>query len=195
MLMVIVSTRHVSSHALAAHHTKQSLSLPHRCCVHYILLVALLLFVHRYAYSFMLCLYHRVIQLLYFIRRSYFERSPGIPCLDSVFFTIPCMFWHHPHRKELCCILYNNTLVLSSLTVSLMCLLLQHYLYPFSCTYHSVKTQRAHKLVLKIGQKSSLLCVVFITSLGYSSLSITRHKNTPLFAVYVCYPFISHFCV
>ena len=117
MLMVIVSTRHVSSHALAAHHTKQSLSLPHRCCVLYSPLVVLLLFVHRYAYSFMLCLYHRVIQLLYFLRRSYSERSPGIPCLDSVFFTIPCMFWHHPHRKELCCILYNNTLVLSSLTV------------------------------------------------------------------------------
>ena len=31
--------------------------------------------------------------------------------------------------------------------------------------------------------------VLFITTLGCSSLSITRHKNTPLFAVYMCYPF------
>jgi len=62
-----------------------------------------------------------------------------------------------------------------------MCWLLQHYLYPFSCTCHSVKTQRAHKLVLKIGKKSSLLCVVFITSLGCSSLGITRHKKYTAF--------------
>jgi|GEM_PF-2066262 len=186
MLMVIVYTRHVSSHALAAHRTKHSLSLTHRCCVHYVSLVALLLFIHHYIYSFMLCSYHRFAQLLYFLRRSYFERSPGILCFYSVFFTIPCIFWHHLGRRELCCILHNNILVLSSLTVSLMCWLLQHYLYPFSYTYHSVKTQRAHKLVLKIGKKSSLLCVVFITSVGCSSLSITRHKKYTAFrGVYV----------
>ena len=33
-LMVIAFTWHMSSHALAAHHTKQSLSLEHRCCDH-----------------------------------------------------------------------------------------------------------------------------------------------------------------
>ena len=163
--MVIVSTRHVSSHALAAHHTKQSLSLPHRCCVLYSPLVVLLLFVHRYAYSFMLCLYHRVAQLLYFLRRSYFERSPGILCFSFVFFTIPCIFWHHPRCRELCCILHNNISILSSLTTSLMCWLLQHYVYPFSCTYHSVKTQRAHKPVLKIGKKivSTVRCFYHIS--------------------------------
>mgnify|MGYP002888792003 CR=1 FL=1 len=179
--MVIVFTLHVNSHALTAHHAKHSLSLPHRCCVHYITLVALLLFVHHYANSFMLCSYHRFTQLLYFLRRSYFERSPSILCFSSVFFTIPCIFWHHPRRRELCCILHNNISILSSLTTSLMCWLLQHYLYPFSCTYHSVKTQRTHKLVLKIGQKSSLLYVVFITSLGYFNLNITRHKKYTAF--------------
>ena len=137
--MVIVFTLHVNSHALTAHHAKHSLSLPHRCCVHYITLVALLLFVHHYANSFMLCSYHRFTQLLYFLRRSYFERSPSILCFSSVFFTIPCIFWHHPRRRELCCILHNNISILSSLTTSLMCWLLQHYLHPFSHTYPLVK--------------------------------------------------------
>lgn len=139
MLMVIAFTWHMSSLALTTHRTKLSLSLAHRCCVHYTPLVVLLLFVHRYAYSFMLCWDHRFAQLLYFLRRSYFERSPCILCFYSVFFTIPCIFWHHPHRKELCCILHNNISTLSSLTVSLMCWLLQHYLHPFSHTYPLVK--------------------------------------------------------
>lgn len=129
----------------------------------------------------MLCWNHRFAQLLYFLRRSYFERSPGILCFYSVFFTMPCIFWHHPRCREPCCILYNNISTLSSLTTSLLCWLLQHYLYPFSCTYHSVKTQHAHKPVLKIGKKSSLLCVVFITSVGCSSLSSTRHKKYTAF--------------
>ena len=154
----------MSSHALAAHHTKQSLSLAHRCCVHYILLVALLLFVHHHTSSFMLCLYHRFIHLLYFLRRSYFERSACILCFYSVFFTIPCIFWHHPHRKELCCILHNNIPILSSLTTSLVCWLLQHYVCPFSCAYHSAKTQSAHKLVLKIG-KNRLYSTLFLSHL------------------------------
>ena len=99
----------------------------------------------------------------------------------SVFFTIPCIFWHHPRCRELCCILHNNISILSRLTTSLMWWLLQHYLHPFSCTYHSVKTQLTHKLVLKIDQKSSLLYVVFITSLGCSSLHNTRHKKYTAF--------------
>ncbi len=164
MLMAIVSTQHVSSLALTAHHTKQSLSLAHRCCVHYVSLVALLLFIHHYTYSFMLCSYHRFAQSLYFLRRSYFERSPGILCFYSVFFTMPCIFWHHPRCRELCCILYNNISTLSSLTTSLVCWLLQHYLCPFSYTYHSVKTQRAHKPVLKIG-KNRLYSTLFLSHL------------------------------
>lgn len=92
MLMAIAFTWHISSHALAAHHIKQSLILAHRCCVHYIFLAALLLFVHHYVYSFMLCWDHRFAQLLYFLRRSYFERSLDILCFYSVFFTIPCIF-------------------------------------------------------------------------------------------------------
>jgi len=103
----------MSSHALAAHHTKHLLILAHRCCVHYIFLAALLLFVHHYVYSFMLYWGHRFAQLLYFLRRSYSERSLGILCFDSVFFTIPCLFWHHPRRRELCCILHNNISILS----------------------------------------------------------------------------------
>ena len=121
MLMVVVFTQHVRSLALAAHHTKQSLILAHRCCVHYIFLAALLLFVHHYVYSFMLCLYHRFIQSLCFLRRSYSERSPGILCFYSVFFTMPCIFWHYPRHRKLCCILYNNSSILSSLTANLMC--------------------------------------------------------------------------
>ena len=131
MLMVIVFTWHVRSFALAAHHVKHSLSLPHRCCVHYTPLVVLLLFVHRYAYSFMLCSYHRFAQLLYSLLRSYFERSQDILCFYSVFFTMPCIFWHCPRRRGFCCILYNNISILSSLTTRLACWLLQHYLYPF----------------------------------------------------------------
>lgn len=154
----------MSSHALAAHHIKQSLILTHRCCVHYIFLAALLLFVHHYVYSFMLYLGHRFAQLLYFLRRSYFERSPCILCFYSVFFTMPCIFWHHLRRRELCCILYNNISTLSSLTTSLMCWLLQHYLCPFSYKYHSAKTQRAHKLVLKIG-KNRLYSTLFLSHL------------------------------
>lgn len=139
MLMVTVFTQHVRSLALATHHTKQSLSLAHRCCVHYILLVALMLFIHHHTSSFMLCWYHRFAQLLYSLLRSYFERSLGILCFYSVFFTIPCIFWHHPRRRELCCILHNNISILSSLTTILMCWLLQHYLYSFSHTYPLVK--------------------------------------------------------
>ena len=139
MLMAIAFTWHISSHALAAHHIKQSLILAHRCCVHYIFLAALLLFVHHYVYSFMLCWDHRFAQLVYFLRRSYFERSLGILCFYSVFFTIPCIFWHHLRRRGICCILHNNISILSSLTTSLMCWLLQHYLHPFSHTYPLVK--------------------------------------------------------
>ena len=120
-LMVIAFTWHVSSHALAVHRTKQSLSLEHRCCDHYTTSVALLLFIHHYADSFMLYWDHRFAQLMYFLRRSYFERSPGILCSYSVFFTMPCIFWHYPRHRKLCCILYNNSLILSSLTANLMC--------------------------------------------------------------------------
>ena len=127
-------------------------------------LVVLLLFIHHHASSLMLCWDHRFAQLLYFLRRSYYERSPGILCFYSVFFTIPCIFWYHPHCRELCCILHNNISILSSLTTSLMCWLLQHYLYPFSRTYHSAKTQRAHKLVLKIG-KNRLYSTLFLSHL------------------------------
>ena len=141
-LMVIAFTWHVSSHALAVHHTKHSLSLPHRCCVHYITLVALMLFVHHYANSFMLCLYHRFIHLLYSLLRSYFERSLGILCFYSVFFTMPCIFWHYPRHRKPCCILYNNSLILSSLTANLMCYLLQHHLRPLS----SPITQQKHRV-------------------------------------------------
>ena len=52
--------------------------------------------------------------------------------------------------------------------------------------YYSAKIQSVRKLALKIGQKSLLLYVVFITSLGCSSLSITRHKKYTAFrGVYV----------
>lgn len=162
--MVIVSTRHVSSHALAAHRTKHSLSLTHRCCVHYVSLVALLLFIHHYVCPFMLCWDHRFTRLLCFLRRSYFECSACILCLYSVFFTIPCLFWRHSRCRELCCILHNNISILSSLTTSLVCWLLQHYVCPFSCAYHSAKTQRTHKPVLKIG-KNRLYSTLFLSHL------------------------------
>ncbi len=159
--MVTVFILGVSIRVRAPCRTKQSLSLAHRCCAHYILLAALMLFVHHYAYSFLLCSYHRFAQLLYFLRRSYSERSPGILCFCSVFFTMPCIFRHHPRCRELCCILYNNISILSSLTTRLMYWLLQHYVCPFSCAYHSAKTQRAHKLVLKIG-KNRLYSTLFL---------------------------------
>lgn len=61
--------------------------------------------------------------------------------------------------------------------------------------YYSAKTQSVRKLALKIGQKSSLLYVVFITSLGCSSLSITRHKKYTAFCgVYVLSLLSPHFC-
>ncbi len=162
--MVIVFTWHVRSFALAAHHVKHSLSLPHRCCVHYTPLVALLLFIHHYTYSFMLCSYHRFAQLLYFLRRSYFERSPSILCFFSVFFTIPCIFWHHPRRRELCCILHNNISILSSLTTSLMCWLLQHYLYPFLHVPFSKKHSAPISLCSKLAKiVSTLRCFYHIS--------------------------------
>ena len=99
---------------------------------------------------------------------SYYAHSSNVrlvfPVYILYFFTMPCIFWHDFRHRELCCILYNNILVLSSLTVSLMCWLLQHYLYPFSYTYHSVKTQRAHKLVFKIG-KNRLYYALFLSHL------------------------------
>ena len=52
--------------------------------------------------------------------------------------------------------------------------------------YRSAKTQSVRKLALKIGQKSLLLYVVFITSLGGSNPRITRHKKYTAFCgVYV----------
>lgn len=140
MLMVIAFTWHMSSLALTTHRTKHLLILPHRCCVHYSPLVILLSFVHHHASSFMLCWNHRFAQLLYFLRRSYSERSPGILCFYSVFFTISCIFWHYPRHRKLCCILYNNSTILSSLTANLMCYLLQHHLRPLS----SPITQQKH---------------------------------------------------
>lgn len=163
--MVIVSTRHVSSRALAAHHTKQSLSLAHRCCAHYSPLVILLLFVHHHTSSFMLCSYHRFAQLLYFLRRSYFERSPGILCFYSVFFTIPCIFWYHPHCRELCCIIHNNISILSSLTTSLMCWLLQHYLHPFSYTHPLAKKHSAPISLCSKLAKNRLYSTLFLSHL------------------------------
>ena len=191
VLMVIVSTRHMSSHALAAHHTKQSLSLAHRCCVHYVSLVALMLFIHHYTYSFMLCSYHRFAQLLYFLRRSYFERSPGILCFYSVFFTIPCIFWHHSRRRELCCILHNNISILSSLTTSLMCWLLQHYLHPFLHVPFSKKHSAPISLCSKL-TKNRLYSTLFLSHL-YPAWVSHGTKNTPLFAVYMCYPYLLTF--
>ena len=108
MLMITVFILGASIRVCAPCRTRQSLRLLHRCYAHYTPSAIVVLFVHHHTSSFMLCLYHRFIQSLYFLRRSYFERSPGILCFYSVFFTIPCIFWHHPHHNELCCILYNN---------------------------------------------------------------------------------------
>lgn len=94
---------------------------------------------------------------------------------------MPCIFWHDFRHRELCCILYNNSLILSILTVSRMCYLLQHHLHPLSFPITQQKTQSVRKLALKIGQRSSLLYVVFITSLACSSLSIARHKKYTAF--------------
>ena len=121
MLMVIVFTQHVRSLALTAHHTKQSLSLAHRCCNRYNVPYFMMLFSHHRATLFLLCVGHHFTQSLCFVRRSYFERSQDILCLYSVFFTMPCIFWHYFHHREFCCILYNNSSILSSLTANLMC--------------------------------------------------------------------------
>ena len=194
MLMVIVFTWHVRSLALAAHLTKQSLSLEHRCCDHYITLVALLLFIHHYANSFMLCWDHRFAQLLYFLRRSYFERSPGILCLYSVFFTIPCIFWHHPRCRELCCILHNNISILSSLTTSLMCWLLQHYLHPFLHVPFSKKHSAPISLCSKLAKiVSTLRCFYHISRMlqpGHHAAQKIHRFSRCMYAI----P-ITHFCV
>ena len=132
MLMVIVFILGVSIRVRAPCRTKRSLSISHRCCAHYIPLAIMVLFVHHDTYAFVLCTYHRFASSLFFLLRSFFERSPGILCLYSVFFTMPCIFWHYFRRREFCCILYNNSLILSILTVSRMCYLLQHHLHPLS---------------------------------------------------------------
>ena len=121
MLMVTVFILGASIRVCAPCRTRQSLCLLHRCYAHYTPSAIVVLFVHHDTSSFMLCLYHRFIQSLYFLLRSYFERSPGILCFYSVFFTIPCIFWHHLRRRELCRILYNDISILSSLTANLMC--------------------------------------------------------------------------
>lgn len=121
MLMVIVFTQHVRSLALAAHHTKQSLSLAHRCFNRYNVPYFMMLFSHHRATLFLLCVDHHFTQSLCFVRRSYFERSQDILCLYSVFFTMPCIFWLYFHHREFCCIFYNNSSILSSLTASHMC--------------------------------------------------------------------------
>ena len=122
--------------------TRQSLRLLHRCYAHYTPPTIVVLFVHHDTYAFVLCTYHRFASSLFFLLRSFFERSPGILCFDSVFFTIPCIFWHYPRHRKLCCILYNNSLILSSLTANLMCYLLQHHLRPLS----SPITQQKHRV-------------------------------------------------
>lgn len=196
MLMAIVSTQHVSSLALTAHHTKQSLSLAHRCCVHYVSLVALLLFIHHYTYSFMLCSYHRFAQSLYFLRRSYFERSPGILCFSSVFFTIPCIFWHCPRRRGICCILHNNISILSSLTTSLMCWLLQHYLHPF---FSHVPFSKKHSAPISLCSKlakivSTLRCFYHISRMfqpGHHTAQKIHRFSRCMCAI----PTAAHFCV
>lgn len=121
MLMITVFILGASIRVCAPCRTRQSLRLLHRCYAHYTPSAIVVLFVHHHTSSFMLCLYHRFIQSLCFLRRSYSERSPGILCFYSVFFTMPCIFWHYPRHRKLCCILYNNSSILSSLTANLMC--------------------------------------------------------------------------
>ena len=59
MLMVNAFILSVSIRVRVSCRTRRSLSLPHRCGTHYSLLVIVMLFVHRYAYAFVLCTYHR----------------------------------------------------------------------------------------------------------------------------------------
>ena len=67
-----------------------------------------------------------------------------------------------------------------------LCVSYYNIIYVLFLPYYSAKIQSVRKLALKIGQKSLLLYVVFITSLGCSSLSITRHKKYTAFrGVYV----------
>jgi len=142
MLMVTVFILGASIRVCAPCRTRQSLRLLHRCYAHYTPPTIVVLFVHHDTYAFVLCTYHRFASSLFFLLRSFFERSPGILCFDSVFFTIPCIFWHYPRHRKLCCILYNNSLILSSLTANLMCYLLQHHLRPLS----SPITQQKHRV-------------------------------------------------
>lgn len=190
MLMVIVFILGVSIRVRAPCRTKRSLSISHRCCAHYIPLAIMVLFVHHDTYAFVLCTYHRFASSLFFLLRSFFERSPGILCLYSVFFTMPCIFWHYFRRREFCCILYNNSLILSILTVSRMCYLLQHHLHPLSFPITQQKntecpqarTQNRPKIV------SPLRCFYHISRMLQPEHHAAQ-KNTPLFAVYVCYPY------
>lgn len=121
MLMVTVFILGVSIRVRAPCRTKRSLSISHRCCNRYNVPYFMMLFSHHRATLFLLCVDHHFTQSLCFVRRSYFERSQDILCLYSVFFTMPCIFWHYFHHREFCCILYNNSLILSSLTANLMC--------------------------------------------------------------------------
>jgi len=121
MLMITVFILGASIRVCAPCRTRQSLLLLHRCYAHYTPPAIVVLFVHHDTYTFVLCTCHRFASSLFFLPRSFFERSPGIPCSYSVFFTMPCIFWHYPRHRKLCCILYNNSSILSSLTVSLMC--------------------------------------------------------------------------
>lgn len=59
MLMVTVFILGVGIRVRAPCRTRQSLILPHRCGTHYSLLAIMMLFVHRYAYALVLCIYHR----------------------------------------------------------------------------------------------------------------------------------------
>ena len=59
MLMVTVFILGASIRARAPCRTRQSLSLLHRCYVHYTPLAIMVLFVHHDTYAFVLCTYHR----------------------------------------------------------------------------------------------------------------------------------------
>ena len=62
-----------------------------------------------------------------------------------------------------------------------LCVSYYNIIYVLFLPYYSAKIQSVRKLALKIGQKSLLLYVVFITSLGCSNPRITRHKKYTAF--------------
>lgn len=169
----------------APYRTRQSLILLHRCYAHYIPLTIVVLFVHHDTTP--LCCVHVIVlpnRCAYYYAHSSNVR-PVFPV--HILYFLQCLVYFGITLVTESFVAFSTIIARSYRAwQQTLCVSYYNIIYVLFLPLLLSKNTECLQAHAQNWQKSLLLCVVFITSLGCSSLSITRHKIYTAFrGVYV----------